>query len=295
MNIRTKGIVVYLIITFSLAWALWEIPISMGFSLKSPIFQYLALPGTFAPAIAAFIVRKWVTRESFGDAGLKPNLKTKWRYYLVAWLLPLLVSAIIIGLVTVLGIAHPDFSLQRAINVLAPGTKVPAIPAIVLAIAPVYLLIAALFSTFFLFGEEFGWRGYLQMRLFPDNPLLAAIATGIIWGVWHYPINIRGYNFPEHPILGLLVFPITTVMLSIIFGWLRMRSGSVWVSCLAHAATNSIGATLTMALFLGGGDSILFNYLGLFGWIPLGALCLWIVLTGQLTSPTETTKGKTLI
>jgi hypothetical protein len=47
----------------------------MGFSLKSPIFQYLALPGTFAPAIAAFIVRKWVTRESFGDAGLKPNLK----------------------------------------------------------------------------------------------------------------------------------------------------------------------------------------------------------------------------
>jgi hypothetical protein len=39
MNIRTKGIVVYLIITFSLAWALWEIPISMGFSLKSPIFK----------------------------------------------------------------------------------------------------------------------------------------------------------------------------------------------------------------------------------------------------------------
>jgi membrane protease YdiL (CAAX protease family) len=159
----------------------------------------------------------------------------------------------------------------------------------------VYLLIAALFSTFFLFGEEFGWRGYLQMRLFPDNPLLAAIATGIIWGVWHYPINIRGYNFPEHPIWGLVVFPITAIMLSIIFGWLRLRSGSIWASCLAHAATNSIGVTLTMALFLGGGDTIFFSYLGLLGWIPLGALCLWIVLTGQFTSPTETIKGKTLI
>ena len=285
MSNKTKGIVAYLLITFLLAWALWEIPIRLGNSLKSPLFQFFALPGTFSPAIAAFIVRKWVTHEGFSDAGLKPNLKTKWRYYLIAWLLPLFVSAIIIGLVVVFGIAHPDFTFQRAIDVLAPGTKVPAIPSFVLVIAPVYLLIAALFSTFFLFGEEFGWRGYLQMRLFSDNPLLAAVTTGIIWGVWHYPINIRGYNFPEHPILGLLVFPVTTVMLSIIFGWLRLRSGSVWASCLAHAATNSIGTTLTMALFLGGGDSIFFSYLGLLGWIPLGALCLWIVLTGRLKSP----------
>ena len=284
MNSKTKGIVVYLLITFLLAWAFWEIPICLGYSLKSPLFQFFALPGTFSPAIAAFIVRKWVTHEGFADAGLKPNLQTKWRYYVVAWLLPLFVSAIIIGLVTVFGIAHPDFTFQRAIDVLAPGTKVPAIPSFVLFIAPIYLLIAALFSTFFLFGEEFGWRGYLQMRLFSDNPLLAAVTTGIIWGVWHYPINIRGYNFPERPILGLLVFPITTIMLSIILGWLRLRSGSVWASCLAHAATNSIGATLTMSLFLGGGDSIFFSYLGLLGWIPLGALCLWIVLTGQLKS-----------
>jgi membrane protease YdiL (CAAX protease family) len=289
MNNKTKGTVVYLLITFLLAWALWEIPISLGLSLKNPLFQFFALPGTFSPAIAAFIVRKWVTHEGFGDAGLKSNLKTKWRYYLVAWLLPLFVSAIIIVLVIVLGIAYPDFTFQRAIEVLAPGTKVSAIPSLVLFIAPIYLLIAALFSTFLLFGEEFGWRGYLQMRLFSGQPLLAAISTGIIWGIWHYPINIRGYNFPDHPILGLLVFPVTTVMLSIIFGWLRLRSGSIWTSCLAHAATNSIGASLTLSLFLGGGDSILFSYLGLIGWIPLGALCLWIVLTGRLKTPGITT------
>jgi len=52
--------------------------------LKNPLFQFFALPGTFSPAIAAFIVRKWVTHEGFGDAGLRSNLKTKWRYYLVA-------------------------------------------------------------------------------------------------------------------------------------------------------------------------------------------------------------------
>jgi len=34
-------------------------------------------------------------------------------------------------------------------------------------------------------GEELGWRGYLQLRLFPAQPFLAALATGLIWGVWH--------------------------------------------------------------------------------------------------------------
>jgi len=282
MNQKTKGITAYILITFIMAWVLWEIPLRLGLSIIGPVFQYIALPGAFSPAIAAVIVRKWITREGFADAGLKPNLPRAWRYYLFAWLLPLFVSAIIIGLVIAFGIGSPDFSLQRAMGVLSPETTVPDIPSFVWAFIPIGLLTTSLFSTFVLWGEEFGWRGYLQIRLFSERPLLAAVTTGIIWGIWHYPINLRGYNFPEHPILGLLVFPISTVMLSIIFGWLRLRSGSVWSACLAHAATNSIGGSLTMLLFLGGPDLLFTSYLGLLGWIPLGALCLWIILTGQM-------------
>lgn len=266
-----------------MAWVLWEIPMRLGYlPASSLLFQYIALPGAFSPAVAAIIVRKWVTREGFGDAGLKPNLSKAWRYYLFAWLLPVVVSAIIIGLAVALGIDYPDFSLQRAMAVLSPGTTIPALPAFVWGIIPIGLLTSSLFSTFILWGEEFGWRGYLQIRLFSERPLLAAVTTGVIWGIWHYPINLRGYNFPEHPILGLLVFPVSTVMLSIIFGWLRLRSGSIWTACLAHAATNSIGGSLTVLLFLGGPDLLFTSYLGLLGWIPLGALCLWIILTGRL-------------
>jgi membrane protease YdiL (CAAX protease family) len=269
MNQKKKGIIAYILITFIMAWVLWEIPIRCGFSTTNPYFQFTLLPGAFSPAIAAVIVRKWITREGFADAGLKPNLSRAWRYYLFAWLLPLFVSAIIIGLVIAFGIGSPDFSLQRAMEVLS------------WVVIPIWLL-QALFFTFLLWGEEFGWRGYLQIRLFSERPLLAAVTTGIIWGIWHYPINLRGYNFPEHPILGLLVFPISTIMLSIIFGWLRLRSGSVWPTCLAHSATNSIGGSLTMLVFYDGPDLLFTGYLGLLGWIPLGALCLWIILTGQL-------------
>jgi membrane protease YdiL (CAAX protease family) len=252
MNQNTKGIAAFILITFVMAWVLWEIPLRLGLDILNPIFQYVALPGAFSPAIAAIVVRKWITREGFADAGLKPSLSKSWRYYLVAWLMPLFVSAIVIGLVVALGIGSPDFTLQRAMSVLAPGTEAPVVPSFTWALMPLGLLVAALFSTFLLWGEEFGWRGYLQIRLFAERPLLAAVTTGIIWGIWHYPLNLRGYNFPEHPFLGLLVFPISTVLLSIIFGWLRLRTGSVWAPSLAHAATNSVGGSLTVLLFLGG-------------------------------------------
>jgi membrane protease YdiL (CAAX protease family) len=285
MTGKTKGIVLYLVVAFGMAWVLWEIPLRFGLSPQSPLFQLAALPGAFAPAVAAIVVRKWVTREGFADAGLRLNLR-KWRYYLVAWLLPLPVTAVIVVLTVALGIGQPDFSLLRALKVLAPeGASVPSsVPPGLLLVVPIQLLVTALLATPILWGEEFGWRGYLQMRLLGQRPLLAAVATGLIWGVWHYPINLRGYNFPGHPILGLVVFPVSTILLSIIFGWLRLRTGSVWAASLAHAATNAVGGSLTTLLFAGGPDSIFVGYLGLLGWLPLGVLCAWIVFSGQLRS-----------
>jgi len=278
-----KGIVAYLLITFGLAWTLWEIPLRLGMSASSPLFQLAALPGAFAPAVAAVVVRKWVTREGFADAGLRLNLH-RWPYYLVAWLLPLPVTATIVGLAAALGVSQPDFSLLRAIGTMMPeGASLPsALPPGLFFIVPIQVSIIALVATPVLWGEEFGWRGYLQVRLFRQRPLLAAIASGLIWGVWHYPINLRGYNYPGQPILGLIVFPVGTTLLSIIFGWLRLKTGSVWAASLAHAATNAIGMALTTLLFMGGPNWIMVSYLGALAWMPLGALCAWIALSGQL-------------
>ena len=282
MNNKTRGIAAYLLIAFGMAWILWEIPLQFGLSPRSPLFQLAALPGAFAPAVAALIVRKWVTREGFADAGLRLNLR-KWPYYLFAWLLPLIVTLVIIVLAIVLGVSQPDFSLQRAFKTLSPGASLPSsMPPNLWLVLPIQFLIIALVATPILWGEEFGWRGYLQIRLLGHRPLLAAVSTGLIWGVWHYPINLRGYNYPDQPILGLFVFPVGAILLSIIFGWLRLRTGSVWSASLAHSATNAIGGSLTMLLFMGGPNWIFVSYLGLLGWVPLGALCAWIVFSRQL-------------
>ena len=282
MDTSKKGIVVYLFISFGMAWFLWEIALRIGPSADSPLFQLAILPGAFAPAIAAVVVRKWVTREGFADAGLRLNLR-RWRFYLAGWSLPLLVVSVIVLLAIGLGVSEPDFSLERALRELTPeGRTPPSVPQGLVAILPLQLMITALVVTPILWGEEFGWRGYLQVRLLGHRPLMAAVVTGIIWGLWHLPLILRGYNFPDQPMLGMFVFTVSAIMLSIIFGWLRARTGSIWSSSLAHAATNAVGGSLTLLLFTGGANWIFVSYVGVLAWVPLGLLSVWIVLAGQL-------------
>ncbi len=284
MHDRTRGILAYLAISFGLAWALWTPPLL--FATGDPLFQFAILPGAFAPAVASFVVRRWVTGEGFADAGLNPRLRQGWRYYLFALVWPLVAAAVIVVLGAVLGVGQPDFSALRAMGELAPSTDVPPLPTALWPVVPLQLLIVAVVATPILWGEEFGWRGYLQMRLLADRPLLAAVATGLIWGVWHYPLMIfAGYNFPDDRLVGLVTFPVSTVLLSIIFGWLMLRTGSVWAPSLAHAATNVVGSSLVLLLFFGGPNWILLSYVGVLAWVPLGVLCMWIVATGRMKTP----------
>ena len=281
MNNR-KGVIAFLLIAFGIAWINWEILARLPGLFSKPQYALIAIvPGAFAPAIAAFIVRKWITREGFADAGFRLNLR-KWPYYLVAWLLPLVVVGCIVVLAPLLRIGAADFSLLRAFKYLTSAGMPQSAP------RPLWMLtclslIKAIFAVPILFGEEFGWRGYLQPRLFPDRPVLGAVVTGVIWAYWHFPLNLRGGNFPDHPFIGgILIYPVSAIFLSIIFGWLVLKTGSIWSSSLAHSATNGVGGTLTVFLFMGGPSLVFVSYAGLLGWIPLGALSAWIVFTGQL-------------
>lgn len=285
MNRKTRGVVSYILIAFGMAWAFWCAPLTFGLTLHSPFYILFLLPGAFAPAIAAIVVRKWVTREGLADAGLRLNLRKSWRYYLIAWLLPVPVVAIIVLLAVALRLSQPDFSLERAMHALGGGqSSVPqSVPlGLRFALVAIQGVVLAIVSTPILWGEEFGWRGYLQIRLLAHRPFLAAITTGMIWGVWHYPINLQGYNYPDSHLLGLFIFPVWTALLSIVLGWLRQKTRSVWSASLAHAATNTIGGSLTSLLFMGGPNWVLVSYAGVLSWVPLGALCVWIVLSGQL-------------
>jgi membrane protease YdiL (CAAX protease family) len=264
-----NGVIWYLVICFGVAWTSWEVAIGSGVSVLSWQFQLYALPGAFAPAIAAIVVRKWITREGFGDAGLGLRA-ARWPIYLFAWLLPLAVVAVVVAEAVTFGVARPDFTLTRAIATGEAGHSLTALRNPGLWIVP-QLMVMAILMTPILWGEEFGWRGYLQPRMLAGRPVPAAIATGVIWGVWHYPLTLRGYDFPGQPILGSLLLTVCAVLLAYVFGWIRERSGSIWASSLAHAATNSIGG-LTL-LWLAGASISMISYAGVLAIAPLLLAC----------------------
>jgi membrane protease YdiL (CAAX protease family) len=279
MNLKTKGLLAYLAISFLPAWLYWAMVWRTGISATNPAFQAAVLPGAFAPALACFIVRKWVTKEGFTDAGLKLNFKNNWGYYLFAWLLPLAVTAVIIALAILFNLSQPDFTLQQFFTTLnLPDGNPKTSNNILFFLIPTLLIQAIVVATPIVWGEEFGWRSYLQIRLLAEHPLMAAIATGVIWGVWHYPLIFMGYERYENQFLGLLIFTGFTILLSIIFGWLRLKTGSVWAASVGHGATNAIGGSLTLMLFSGSKNWLWVGYNGILAWLPLGIVCVWIIL-----------------
>src|SRR5215217_3376059 len=270
MTMQTRGVVAYLLLAFGLAWpTIFVARLLLGLSLENSLVQ---IPIAFSPAFAAVIVRRWITKEGFADAGNTPHLRSGWAYYLVAWLFPLIAVGVVIGLATVLGISRPDLS---QLGTLFIGVQLPGWAGLVLLMG-VPILMMPLF-----WGEEFGWRGYLQVRLLSHNPLKAAIATGFIWAVWHYPRYFLGYSEYANPFVGLVTATVFAILLAIILAWLRLSTRSVWSSSLAHAGTNMVLATLSTTLLLGGAK-IDWAVNDLVQSVPLAAICAWIILSRQL-------------
>ncbi len=89
-------------------------------------------------------------------------------------------------------------------------------------------------------GEELGWRGFLTPTLAEKYGWKTASAvTGLIWGVWHWPVILWSTYHSAAPLwFTLLFFTLMTVSLSFLFSWLRLRSKSVWPCALLHASHN---------------------------------------------------------
>ncbi|MFF4160161.1 CPBP family intramembrane glutamic endopeptidase [Streptomyces sp. NPDC001678] len=259
-----KGVVAFLVICFTGSWlyiyaahSLW------GLSLVNPLAQ---LPFGFMPALAAVVVRRWVTREGFAGAGLRPRFRSAWPYYLAAWLGPLVFAAMAVGLAWALEWRVPGpAALADLAGGLSAWVFVPLLMAAVPLLTPVY------------WGEEFGWTAFLRQRLFPGRPVRATMATGLIWAVWHYPLAFTGYiEFSCVP-LGLAVWTVSFLFQEMLLGWLYDRSGSVWVVSLAHGGNNMVLSLLT-GFLLGERAGLGVNTVALLMTAPMALACAVIAV-----------------
>lgn len=100
----------------------------------------------------------------------------------------------------------------------------------------------AVANSFLAAGEEIAWRGLLQGLLIERLGVWKGILLlGFLWSMWHLPIQIFGYNYPESPVAGsLIISPLILIGYSFFMGWLTIYSKSFIPAAIAHGAGNGI-------------------------------------------------------
>jgi CAAX protease family protein len=293
-----RRIAIFLAFAFGIAWAgafviyrhggLTESPSLVPGTGLSLALVLLATVYMWAPTLAHILTRL-VTREGWRDTYLRPRWVDSWIYLCAAWFVPAM-------LVTAGGYLYfflfpqdhdPTFRSVQAMMeqaAAAAGQKLTITPfdymAVQISAAAFLAPIANVIGTF---GEEFGWRAYLQPKLLAFGYRKAVILTGVIWGVWHWPLIAMGYNYglgsPGFPWTGMLAMVWFTVQLGILFGWLTLRSGTVWPAVIGHAAINgAAGIPILFAHFklVGATGVPVYSFLGstmpLLGPAPIGLI-----------------------
>lgn len=134
---------------------------------------------------------------------------------------------------------------------------------------PTAELVAALLPlvvTYFIFGffEEIGWRGYLTPAVYRvQKGLLGHVIVGLIWASWHLPYMHELWAHTNAELTTLLPrFILGTMISTVVYGEIRMRSGSVWPAVLMHWIGNTLanGLLTTIVVLVPGRE-----WLGSFG------------------------------
>ncbi|WP_173385821.1 CPBP family intramembrane glutamic endopeptidase [Ruminococcus flavefaciens] len=264
-NLRRLGL--YLLIAFALSLLLivFRKPMETSARVSFIITQLFS----FSPAIACLITRA-VTKEGFGDMKLHFNFHGNFRWYLLAFALPLVC-----------------FSASQLLPVIMSGygSRLSAFTADnVLSVIFILMGQSAVVSAGLL-GEELGWRGYMNRKL---EPLVGTLGTcligGIIWGLWHFPIDISNYlggygsfSFSMKLAFGRLVL---LTCFGVFLMWLTKKTDSIFPAVVAHFMFNA-SQNAIMELFMQSDipeDTDLGKLADVFQYVPMAVLAVIFML-----------------
>jgi hypothetical protein len=249
-TIDRKGILSFLLLTFGITFAYEGCLIASGInnmnfglapSGPTPPVYAATLVGLamWVPALSTVIVVKFVTQEGFGITNLRlGSLKP----YAVSALMIPAGFAVIYTLTWLAGLATPDWQLESLRSLTAArGIDISNMPDSRIVLPAAFLASLALGPTvngIFGFGEEFGWRGYLLPKLLPLGKWKAYLLVGVIWGFWHAPLILVGFNCPGYPILGVFAMIGLTTTLGFYINEMTLRHRSSILAGWMHGAFN---------------------------------------------------------
>lgn len=284
-TIDRKRIIIFIAISYGISIAVALVLFLNGglfssYPTLTPLATILMSVLMFAPAVAN-ITTRLITREGWSNTLLRPNFRRGWPFYLAAWFLPVLATIVGGAIYYLLFPSRFDPSMTYAREVGLVPTAVDPWTYVITAAA--YVIPLSLVLIPLMFGEEFGWRAYLQPKLMPLGPRKAVLLVSAIWAVWHWPFIFMGYeygfNYWGAPVVGLLLFVWFCFLTSTYYAWVTLRSGSVWPAVLGHGANNA-SAGLALYFISGQPDHPIgpatVGIIGSLGWAVLALLILLI-------------------
>ena len=226
--------------------------------------------------IVILVIRFASGKEAMQQAGLSGG---KWYQWVLVWLVVMgyLALQVLLNIVAKLGYT-PDITQFAA----SAGMDIPTF---LIAGFLNTAIVGPLLGLIIAFGEEYGWRGYLQGELTKLGRLKGVLLVGVVWGIWHAPAVAMGHNYPGHPVLGPIAFLVFNLFLAIFLGYLMLKTGSVWLAAFMHAVLNS-GYAWLVAMWYTPNDPLFSFGAGIYG-IAFAFLVVLLLLRDRIWKEAE--------
>jgi membrane protease YdiL (CAAX protease family) len=214
-----RNIIIFSILVNVLAWA----GPMLGGDPTSPSLGFLIWGA--APMLVSLLMR--IVTSDWSDLGARPAIIKNLRWYLVSLLaypIAIMLTLLIGSLISASSIS--GFSMSSYIQATLP---------------------AMVIFFFFALFEEVGWRGYLAPKMYSIgiNVYLAHALVAVVWASWHLPY-IRELSFYTTEGLDTYIprLYLGAFAFSIVYGEIRILTGTFWPAVLMHWVGNSIANPL---------------------------------------------------
>jgi membrane protease YdiL (CAAX protease family) len=271
----------YFYLTYAVIYAAIAVSVTL---FNSPAYGNIATAVTQIMTLAGLafvlVLRLASGKKAFAEAGLGGG---KLRYYITFGFLLVAVYAAMTGLNVLFQLGQPVDAggvLTQLTGGQATGLEQFPEWVLILLAGLQAVLLAPIVALLIAFGEEYGWRGYLQGELIKLGRIRGVLLVGLIWGLWHAPVILMGHNYPGQPVLGVVLMTLYTIALAFLFGFAVLKSGSVWLAAFLHGLNNQVISFLVLMVYQP--DDAAFSFgIGLYGLVVWAIVIVGILVLGR--------------
>jgi membrane protease YdiL (CAAX protease family) len=228
------------------------------------------------------ILRLVSGKDAFRRAGLSGG---KAKYWVIFGLALVLLYGLMAGLNVLFGLGQPvdaRIVLMELTGGQTTGMEELSNLAFLLVTGLQTVLLAPFIALLIAFGEEYGWRGYLQGELTKLGKVQGVLLVGLIWGLWHTPAILMGHNYPGYPVLGIPLMTLYSIALAFFFGFAVLKSGSIWLAAFLHGLNNQVLIFLNL-MVVRVDDPVQSFGIGVFGLMVWALVVTAILILGRKT------------